>query len=168
MKNNDKPCSFRALFFVEILTLLGKVSQNTAPFFPGEPEFVMCQFSQFCYPKVKEKKMKPWRRHVLTTHTVYEHCWLICYETDMDPELSTAAADQNFAWICKLHQDLMGSVLIFRTKIIWSGPEFGLVRCRYLNAAYMAQYCLAQINCCLACPGNCTRQLIDHCFVATA
>ena len=23
------------------------------------------------------------------------------YETDMGPELSTAAADQNFAWICK-------------------------------------------------------------------
>ena len=53
----------------------------------------------------------------------------------MGPELSTAAADQNFAWICKQHQDLIGSVLIFRTKIIWSGPEFGLVRCGYLNAA---------------------------------
>ena len=53
----------------------------------------------------------------------------------MGPELSTAAADQNFAWICKQHQDLIGSVLIFRTKIIWSGPEFGLVRCGYLNAS---------------------------------
>ena len=53
----------------------------------------------------------------------------------MDPELSTAAADQNFEWICKQHQDLIGSVLIFRTKIIWSGPEFGPVRCGYLNAA---------------------------------
>ena len=56
----------------------------------------------------------------------------------MGPELSTAAADQNFAWICKQHQDLIGSVLIFRTKIIWSGPEFGLVLCGYLNAAYEA------------------------------
>ena len=53
----------------------------------------------------------------------------------MGPDLSTAAADQNFAWICKQYQDLIGSVLIFRTKIIWSGPEFGLVRCGYLNAA---------------------------------
>ena len=79
--------------------------------------------------------MKPWKHHVLTTHTVCKHYWLIRYETDMDPELSTAAADQNFAWICKQHQDLIGSVLIFRTKIIWSGPEFGLVRCGYLNAA---------------------------------
>ena len=49
--------------------------------------------------------------------------------------ISTAAADQHFAWICKPHQDFIGSVLIFRTKIIWSGPEFGLVRCVYLNAA---------------------------------
>ena len=104
-------------------------------FFPWEPKFVMCQFSPFCYPKVKENKMKPWKRHVLTTHTVCKHCWLIRYQTDMGPELSTAAADQNFAWICKQHQDLIGSVLIFRTKTIWSGPEFGLVRCRYLNAA---------------------------------
>ena len=56
----------------------------------------------------------------------------------MGPELSTAAADQNFAWICKQQQDLIGSVLIFGTKIIWSGPEFGLVRCGYLNAAIIA------------------------------
>ena len=49
--------------------------------------------------------------------------------------ISTAAADQNFVWICKPHQDLIGSVLISRTKIIWSGPEFGLVQCGYLNAA---------------------------------
>ena len=97
----------------------------------------MCQFSPFCYPKVKENKMKPWKRHVLTTHTICKHCWLVRYETDMGPELSTAAADQNFAWICKQHQDLTGSVLIFRTKIIWSGPEFGVVRCGYLNAAIM-------------------------------
>ena len=53
----------------------------------------------------------------------------------MGPELSTAAADQNFAGIFKQHQDLIGSVLIFRTKIIWSRPEFGLVRSGYLNAA---------------------------------
>ena len=52
----------------------------------------------------------------------------------MGPELSTAATDQNFAWIRNQHQDLIGSVLIFRTKIIWSGPEFGLVRSGYLNA----------------------------------
>ena len=55
----------------------------------------------------------------------------------MGPELSTAAADQNFAWICKQHQDLIGSVLIFRTKNVWSEPEFGLVRCGYLNTAYL-------------------------------
>ena len=79
--------------------------------------------------------MKQWKRYVLTTHTICKYCWLIRYETDMGPELSTAAADQNFAWICKQHQDLIGSVLILRTKIIWSGPEFGLVRCGYLNAA---------------------------------
>ena len=95
----------------------------------------MCQFSPFCYPKVKENKMKPWKRHVLTKHTVCKHCWLICYETDMEPELSTAAADQNFTWICKQHQDPIGLVLIFRTKIIWSEPEFGLVQCGYLNTA---------------------------------
>ena len=53
----------------------------------------------------------------------------------MGPELSTEATDQNLAWICKQHQDLIGSVLTFRTKIIWSGPEFGLVPCGYLNAA---------------------------------
>ena len=58
---------------------------------------------------------------------------IIRYETDMGAELSPAAADQNFAWICKQQQDLIGLVLIFRTKIIWSGPEFGLVRCGYLN-----------------------------------
>ena len=86
--------------------------------------------------------MKPWKRHVLTTHTVCKHCWLICYETDMGPEIPTAAADQNFAWICKQHQDLIGSVLSFRTKIIWSGPEFGLVRCGYLNAANVFIYFL--------------------------
>ena len=74
------------------------------------------------------------------THTVCKHCWLICYETDMGPEIPTAAADQNFAWICKQHQDLIGSVLSFRTKIIWSGPEFGLVRCGYLNAANIVNF----------------------------
>ena len=134
MKKNDKPCSSRALFFVEILMPLGKVSQNIAPSFL-ENLNLWCQFLPFCYPKVKENKMKPWKRHVLTTHTVCKHCWLIRYETDMGPELSTAAADLNFVWICKQHQDLIGSVLIFRTNIIWSGPDFGLVRCGYLNAA---------------------------------
>ena len=69
----------------------------------------MCQFSPFCYPKVKENKMKPLKRHILTT----QHCLLICYETDMGPEIPTVAADQNFAWICKQHQDLIGSVLSF-------------------------------------------------------
>ena len=56
----------------------------------------------------------------------------------MGPDLSTAAADQNFAWICQQHQDLIDSVLSFRTKIIWSGPEFGLVQCGYLNAAIVS------------------------------
>ena len=79
----------------------------------------------------KENKMKPWKRHVLITHTVCKNCWLICYATDMGPEIPTAAADQKFVWICKQHQD----VLSFRTKIIWSGPEFGLVLCGYLHAA---------------------------------
>ena len=41
----------------------------------------------------------------------------------------------NFAWICKQHQDLIDSVLIFRTKIILYGPEFSLVRCGNLNEA---------------------------------
>ena len=106
----------------------------------------MCQFSSFCYPKVKENKMKLWKRHVLTTHTVCKHCGLICYETDMGPEIPTAAADQNFAWICKQHQDLIGSVLIFRTKIIWSGPEFGLVRCGYLNTANVTSHTTSTYN----------------------
>ena len=34
------------------------ISEHGA-FFPGESEFVMCQFLPFCYPKVKENKMKP-------------------------------------------------------------------------------------------------------------
>ena len=32
-EKNDKPCSSRALFFVEILMPLGKLYQNTAPSF---------------------------------------------------------------------------------------------------------------------------------------
>ena len=108
MKKNDKPCSSRALFVLKIRTPFGKVSQNTAPFFPGEPEFVMCQF---CYPTVKENKMKLWKRHVLTTDTVCKHWWHIRYETDMGPELSTAAADQNFAWMALF------------TKLVWCGPN---------------------------------------------
>ena len=55
-RKNDKPCSSRTLLFVEILTPLGKVFHGA--FFPGESEFVMCQFLPFCYPKVKENKMK--------------------------------------------------------------------------------------------------------------
>ena len=90
--------------------------------------------------------MKLWKRHVLTTHTVCKHCGLICYETDMGPEIPTAAADQNFAWVCKQHQDLIGSVLIFRTKIIWSGPEFGLVRCGYLNTANVTSHTTSTYN----------------------
>ena len=58
----------------------------------------------------------------------------------MGPEIPTAAADQTFVWICKQHQDLIGSALSFRTKIIWSRPEFGLVRCGYLNAASMNRF----------------------------
>ena len=135
MKKNDKPCSSRALFFVEILTSLGKESQNTVPSFLENLNLWCASFCRFCYPKVKENKMKPWKSHALTTHTVCKHCWLIRYETDMGPELSTAAADHNFVCICKQHQDLIGLVLIIRTKIIWSGPAFGLVRCGYLNAA---------------------------------
>ena len=68
--------------------------------------------------------MKLWKRHVLTTHTVCKHYWPIRYETDMGPELSTAA-DQNFAWICKQHQDLIGSVLISGPKLF--GPDQNLV-----------------------------------------
>ena len=65
------------------------------------------------------------------------------YETDMGPELSTAAADRIFPKICIQHQDLIDSVLVFRTKIIWTGPEFGLVRRGYLNAAsmFLLKYC---------------------------
>ena len=130
-RKNDKPCS--VVVRRNPNASWRSISEHGA-FFPGESEFVICQFSLFCYPKVKENKMKLWKRHVLTTHTVCKHRWLICYETDMGPEIPTAA-DQNFAWICKQHQDLIGSVLSFRTKIIWSGPEFSLVRCGYLNAA---------------------------------
>ena len=63
--------------------------------------------------------------NVLTTHTVCKHCWLIRYETDTGPELSTVAADQNFAWICKQHQDLIGSVLLSGPKLL--GPDKNLV-----------------------------------------
>ena len=139
-RKNDKPCSSRALLFIENPNASWQSILEHGAFFPGESEFVMCQFSPFYYPKVKENKMKPWKHHVLTTHTVCKHCWLICYETDMGPEIPTAVADQNFAWIYKQHQDLIGSVLSFRTKIIWSRPEFGLVRCGYLNAAIICLF----------------------------
>ena len=135
MKKNDKPCSSRALFFCRNPNTSWQSVSEHGAFFSEEPEFVICHFLPFRYPKVKENKMKLWKCHVLTTLSVCKHCWLTHYETDMGPELSTAAADQNFAWICKQHQDLIGSVLIFTTKTIWSGSEFGLVRCGYLNAA---------------------------------
>ena len=70
----------------------------------------------------------------------------------MGPELSTAAADQNFVWICKQHQDLISSVLIFRTKIIWSASEFGLVRYGYLNAAYIFAIILSNLSSLLSFP----------------
>ena len=138
MKKNNKLFSYRALFFHRNPNASWQSISEHSASFPGEPEFVMCQFSLFCYPEVKENKMKPWKRHVLTTHTVCKHCWLIRFETDMGPELSTAAADQN---LCQQHQDLIGSVLIFRTKFIWSRPEFGLVRCGYRNAAIICTFC---------------------------
>ena len=43
----------------------------------------------------------------------------------MDPELSTAAADQTFAWICKQHQDLIGSVLVFWLNIAFIAVHSG-------------------------------------------
>ena len=128
---NDKPCSSRALLFIEILTPLGKVSQNTAPSFLENLNFVMCQFSPLCYPKGKENKMKPWKCHVLTTSLLTHMLW------NWYGSWNTYCSSRpKFCMdIYKQHQDLIGSVLSFRTKIIWSGPEFGLVRCGYLNAA---------------------------------
>ena len=90
-RENDKPCSSRALLFVEILTPLGKVSQNTAPSFLENLNLWCASFRRFVIEK--ENKMKPWKRHILTTHTVCKDCLLICYETDMGPEIPTAAAD---------------------------------------------------------------------------
>ena len=114
------------LFFVEILTPLGKVSQNTAPSFLENLNLWYARFHRFVIQKWRKIKWNC-ENVMLTTRTVCKHCWHIRYEIDMGPELSAAAADQSFVWICKQHQDLIGSVLIFRTKIIWSGPEFGLV-----------------------------------------
>ena len=111
---------------MEILTSLGKVSQNTAPSFLENLNLWCASFSSFCYPKVNENKMKPWKRHVLTTHTICKHSWLIRYETDMGPELSTAAADQNVAWICKqpgpngFGTNFQEQNYLVRTRI-WSG-----------------------------------------------
>ena len=58
LKKNDKPCSSRALFFCRNPNASWKSISEHIAFFPGEPEFVMCQFSPFCYPEVKENKMK--------------------------------------------------------------------------------------------------------------
>ena len=99
--------------------------------------------SPFSYnPKEKENNLKLWKCHVLTTYTSIQfvntaHSYDIYTITEIDigPELSTAAADQIFLWICKQLQDQTDSVPFFRTKFIWSGPEFGLVRCGYLNGA---------------------------------
>ena len=119
MKKNDKPCSSRALFFVEVLTP-NKVSQNTSPSFLENLNLWCASFRCFVIQKLRKIK---WNRE--TTHTVCKHCWLTRYETEMGPKLSTAAADQNFAWICKQHQDLIGTNFqdqnyLIRTRI-WSG-----------------------------------------------
>ena len=141
MKENNKPCSSRVLFYVEILTPLGKVVRiwrflSWRAWICDVPVFAVL------LSKGKGKYNEP----VKTSCCNYTHCWLICYETDMGPELSTAAADQTFAWICKQHQDLIGLVLIFRTKIIWSRLEFGLVRCGYLNTAIVKTLWILEIK----------------------
>ena len=59
LKKNDNPCSSRALFFSGNPNASWQSISEHGAFFPGEPEFVMCQFSLFYYPKVKENKMKP-------------------------------------------------------------------------------------------------------------
>ena len=50
-RKNDKPCSFRALLFVEILTPLGKVSQNTAPSFLENLNLWSASFRRFVIQK---------------------------------------------------------------------------------------------------------------------
>ena len=47
----DKPCSSRALLFVEILTPLGKVSQNTAPSFLENLNLWCASFRRFVFQK---------------------------------------------------------------------------------------------------------------------
>ena len=51
MKKNDKPCSSRAFFFVEILTPLGKVSQNTPPSFLENLNLWYASFRRFVIQK---------------------------------------------------------------------------------------------------------------------
>ena len=50
-RKNDKPCSSRALLFVEILTPLGKVSQNTAPSFLENLNLWCASFRRFVIQK---------------------------------------------------------------------------------------------------------------------
>ena len=50
-RKNDKPCSSRALLFVEILTPLGKVSQNTAPSFLENRNLWCVSFRSFVIQK---------------------------------------------------------------------------------------------------------------------
>ena len=92
--------------------------------------------------RVRENKMKPWKCHVLTTctgkqfvNTADSYDIYIVPETDMGPELSTVAADQNFAWICKQLLDQIGSVLFFRT--IWSGTMWISKRAHYCQSLMM-------------------------------
>ena len=56
-RKNDKPRSSRALLFVEILTPLGKVSQNMAHSFLENLNLWCASFRRF-----GENKMKPWRQ----------------------------------------------------------------------------------------------------------
>ena len=51
MKKNDKPCSSRALLFVEMLTPLGIVFQNTVPSFLENLNFWYASFRCFVIQK---------------------------------------------------------------------------------------------------------------------
>ena len=52
---------------------------------------------------------------------------------------------QNFAWICKQHQDLIGSVLIFRTKIwsgiLWISKRSNIYTCYIQSLKILACFC---------------------------
>ena len=50
-RKNDKPCSSRVLVFVEILTPLGKISQNTAPSFLENLNLWCASFRRFVIQK---------------------------------------------------------------------------------------------------------------------